>query len=239
MRSRTAARASVAQATAFSVMGALLAVASYHFVVGPTPSWDVRAVAATILCCAALSRGAAARSDSAVRSGAAARRDSAVRSGAALRSDSAVPPPGSSPAPRSARRPCVTLAGRVAARRWTRRVVLAGRPATQAPAHQPPDGLRRLLSHATGLTRHDAALRSHRALRRTRDSLSRILRMLRLLCVLLARVLRPVGPPRAVPLPRPVPAPRPGRPARAISPSLLLADAVVRRGPPARPPLTV
>ncbi|MEU5778097.1 hypothetical protein ABZ819_32960 [Streptomyces venezuelae] len=64
-------------------------------------------------------------------------------------------------------------------------------------------------------------------------------RTLRLLWAFLARLLRPFRTPRALAPPPPAATHRPARPAHALSLPLLLADALVRRGPPARPPLTV
>ncbi|WP_157869003.1 hypothetical protein [Streptomyces atriruber] len=63
-------------------------------------------------------------------------------------------------------------------------------------------------------------------------------RMLRLLWAFLARLLRPCRAPLSLAPPGPAPAHRRGRPAHAPSLPLLLANTVVRRGPPARPPLT-
>ncbi|MFD6431682.1 hypothetical protein [Streptomyces venezuelae] len=68
------------------------------------------------------------------------------------------------------------------------------------------------------------------------DSLTR---PLRLLWAFLARLLRPFRTPRALAPPPPAATHRPARPARALPLPLLLADALVRRGPPARPPLAV
>ncbi|MEV7194292.1 hypothetical protein AB0N81_21170 [Streptomyces sp. NPDC093510] len=64
-------------------------------------------------------------------------------------------------------------------------------------------------------------------------------RVLRRLWAFLTRLLRPLRAPLPVAPPRPAPSRRTELPARVPSLSLLLADAVVRRGPPARPPQTV
>ncbi|MET8684743.1 hypothetical protein ABZV77_11055 [Streptomyces sp. NPDC004732] len=64
-------------------------------------------------------------------------------------------------------------------------------------------------------------------------------RLLRLLQAFLTRLLRPFRAPLPLAPPGPASARRPGRPAHAPSLPLLLADAVVRRGPPAHPQLTV
>ncbi|MEU6819575.1 hypothetical protein ABZ921_03025 [Streptomyces atriruber] len=70
-------------------------------------------------------------------------------------------------------------------------------------------------------------------------SLTSLTRMLRLLWAFLARLLRPCRAPLSLAPPGPAPAHRAGRPAHAPSLPLLLANTVVRRGPPAHPQLTV
>ncbi|MFI1675701.1 hypothetical protein [Streptomyces sp. NPDC020607] len=64
-------------------------------------------------------------------------------------------------------------------------------------------------------------------------------RSLRLLWAFLARLLRPFRAPLSLAPPPPAATHAPARPTRALPLPLLLADALVRRGPPARPPLTV
>ncbi|MEV0254195.1 hypothetical protein AB0H82_07945 [Streptomyces sp. NPDC050732] len=154
---------------------ALLAVAGYHFAFGSTASWDVRAVAATVLFCAGQAAASAASRWSEPAHGADG------LSGGILR---------------VARRD----GGREAAH-FARREAGHGTRLRSAPPH------------------------------------ARLAPMLRLLWALLARLLRPLRAPLPVALLRPVPAPRAVRPVRVPALPLLLADAVVRRGPPARPPL--
>ncbi|MFD4631527.1 hypothetical protein ACFVYR_25865 [Streptomyces sp. NPDC058284] len=201
------------------MVSALLAVASYHFVFGATPSWDVRAVAAAVLVCAALSLCAASP----------ARTAPPDHSALAAR-----------PAPRLAPQSSFARAGRSAARRWSRRtrdggtsVARGGRPLPTRPTRSPGRPSRPPL---TAWLAHTVAVDSGRELRLLYRSL---VRTLRLLCAFLARVLRPARAPRAAVLPRPARAPHPGRPTRATPLTLLLAGTVVRRGPPARPPLAV
>ncbi|MFI7322710.1 hypothetical protein [Streptomyces venezuelae] len=64
-------------------------------------------------------------------------------------------------------------------------------------------------------------------------------RTLRLLWAFLARLLRPFRTPRALAPPPAVATHRPARAAHTLPLPVLLADALVRRGPPACPPLTV
>ncbi|MFF1380275.1 hypothetical protein [Streptomyces sp. NPDC058308] len=229
----------VARATVFSVVSALLAVASYHFVLGSAPSWDVRAAVAAVLFCAALPLGAA----------------SAPR----------IPLPPRAPRPRhSAPRSALARAGQAATRRWRsqrsradgaypdraypdrayavrggRRPFPAARPSCSPVVARL--ALRLLVDRRPHQHQHDSdhrttATAAGREPRPLRGSLPR---MLRLLCAFLARVLHPGPTPHAAVLPRLIQQLCPGRPVRPTALPLLLADTVVRRGPPARPPLAV
>ncbi|MFK4067199.1 hypothetical protein [Streptomyces sp. NPDC029674] len=165
---------------------ALLAVAGYHFAFGSTASWNVRAVAATVLFCAGQAATSASRWSEPAHG-------ADAPSGGILR--------------------------------------VARRDVQHSTRHEAQRGARRVTPHGTRReTRHGARPRPTAAH-------ARLARMLRLLWAVLARLLRPFRASLPVALPRPAPVHRARRPVRAPSLPLLLADAVVRRGPPARPPL--
>ncbi|MEV5981105.1 hypothetical protein [Streptomyces sp. NPDC052114] len=173
-----------ARAAALSMTSVLLALVAYHVAFGSMPPWDVRAVAAAGLFCAAVPLGAG-RTPRGV-----------PRSARPVRGDR---PPG--PPAAAARRAAVTRLARALR-------TACGPPGTRRGT---PRGLRR-------------------------GTLGRVERQVRRACRVLARLLRPAPGPLAPRAPRPVPrfssAPRD---ASALPLLLLLADAVVRRGPPARP----
>ncbi|MFH8611587.1 hypothetical protein ACH4D5_29310 [Streptomyces sp. NPDC018029] len=251
----------LARSVVFSVASALLAVAGYHFAFGSTASWDVRAVAATVLFCA----GQVAASWWSEPTHGADAPFAGILRGAWREGRDEAPYDTRRDSRREARRDTRRADRREAqldvqrnsprdAQRYTRHDAQHDIPrnirhsAEREPQHEArreaiPRSARREPAHRRsrhGLQHgalHKAQPRAPR--RPTAAPVRRLAQMLRLLWAFLVRLLRPFRAPVPAALPLPAPVPRAGRPVRAPSLPLLLADAVVRRGPPVRPPLAV